>query len=351
MTPKKTSAGTGALRAEQWASVSDEALLEMRVRDLGLRIAGSPLEPLIARLYRELAERGITFRPPCYLADEWFCPDKVPIIGIPFVLAHQRLRHIEFKMMFEVEGGDEASCLRLLRHESGHAVNYAYRLYRRTRWRELFGAFSTPYGNTYESRPYSRRYVVHLRDSYAQSHPDEDFAETFAVWLAPDSRWEDRYAGWPAMHKLRYVDRLMREIGPKPPRVTARETPWSSARMTSTLRVHYDRKRRGLKDDFPGYYDAHLERLFGPVSGGTTTEKASRFLKRYRRQVVDSVAAWTGQRKYDLYQLINKLGVRCDALGLVVEQNEGPTKLADVAAFITAVSSRVFRPGAEKGRK
>ena len=110
-------------KAIDWKKLTDEELMQMRVRDFNLQIQGSALEPLIERLYDELASKGIRFQPPCYLADEWLCPDREPIIGIPFFLAHPRLKSIEKKMMYEVEGGTEKSFMKLLRHECGHALN------------------------------------------------------------------------------------------------------------------------------------------------------------------------------------------------------------------------------------
>ncbi|NKB24270.1 MAG: hypothetical protein GKR87_07845 [Kiritimatiellae bacterium] len=174
-----------------WANRSDEELLKIRICDFNLEIEGSELAPRIDKLYKELESKGIFFKPTCYLTTEWLCPDKIPMIGIPFCLAHPRLKQLERNMMLEVEGGTETTCIQLLRHEMGHAINYAYRLYRRTRWRELFGPFSTEYNeHNYYSRPYSKQYVLHLPDNYAQAHPDEDFAETFSVWLTPNLDWQ-----------------------------------------------------------------------------------------------------------------------------------------------------------------
>ena len=321
-----------------WQELPDEQLLQMRIRDLGLRIEGSPLEGPIARLYAELAGRGIGFHPPCYLADEWFCPDKVPIIGVGFFLAHPRLRKLEKKMMLEVEGGTEAGCMKLLRHEAGHAVNYAYRLYRRTRWRELFGPFSANYSDQYDPRPYSKRYVNHLRDNYAQAHPDEDFAETFAVWLATGQAWKQKYRDWPAIKKLQYVDHVMARIGPTPPPVTTRQTPYSAERMTSTLAAYYQRKRRYKGEDFPGYYDPALQRLFADGNG----EKASAFLRRWRRQATNSVAVWTGERRIDIDRLLGQLIRRCDALQLHLGRPEGEMA-CELGAFVAAVMDNIHK--------
>ena len=329
-----------------WTTLPDEELLATRVRDLGLKIDGSPLEEPIAELYGELDAAGLAFRPPCYLADEWLCPDRVPIIGIPFFLAHPRLKKLEQKMMFEVEGGTVHACMQLLRHEAGHAINYAYRLYARTRWRELFGRFSAPYLNSYTYQPYSRRYVVHLPDNYAQAHPDEDFAETFAVWLDPASRWRDRYAEWPALRKLEYVDRVMQGLRGAPPLVRASQTPWSAARMRSTLAAFYERRRRVLGQEFPGYYDGVLRKIFRTGGEG---EPAPRFLRRNRETIMNSVARWTGHRKYDVHSLIAKLVRRCDALGLRVAAHEKDT-LVETAVLICAVASKTAAVDEEGSR-
>jgi len=330
----------GTLRPEQWESLPDEELLRIRVRDLGLQIAGSPLEPRVQQLYAELDARGIQFHPPCYLADEWMCPDKVPLIGIPFYLAHRRLSQLQETIMLEVEGGTEAWCMKLLRHEAGHAINYAYMLYRRTRWRELFGPFSAPYTDSYARQPYSKRYVINLDGNYAQAHPDEDFAETFAVCITADGDWRERYKGRPVMRKLLYVDRLIGQIGPAPPLVTTHEELNPASRMTSTLGAYYDRMKRSLGEGFPGFYDPGIQRLFAGAGGAQKGEKASAFLRRWRKKIIDSVCMWTGDRKFDVNELLNLLIRRCGAMGLYLKKSESET-LAEVVAFVTAVMNKI----------
>ena len=333
---------TRARKTYGWEDLPDEDLLQVRIRDLKLQISGSSIEPFVEQLSSELAAQGITYRPTCYLADEWLTPDKIPTVGIPFCLAHPRLRQIEQKMMYEVEGGADHIFMRLLRHECGHAINYAYQLYRRTRWRELFGLFSTPYSNSYSYQPYSRRYVIHIEDSYAQSHPDEDFAETFAVWLTPDSRWQEKYKGWPVLRKLNYVDRVMRSIAEKPPVTEFRgRPPYSAARMTSTLAAHYERKRRALGSEFQGYYDDSLRDLFTDGCPGRSAVKAGRLLRGHRSQLVRHVTRWTGHRKFDIHQLLNRLANRCDALDLYATASE-QENLIGLTSMLTAIASNTL---------
>ena len=147
------------------------------------------------------ATRGIAFRPPVYLSDQWGCPDGTPLIGVPFYLADARLERIEAEHVGGVESDDEA--MRYLRHEAGHAINYAFRLYERAGIRARCSAtYARPYRERYRADPLSRAHVRHILGWYAQKHPDEDFAETFAVWLTPGLDWRTEYAGWPALAKL-----------------------------------------------------------------------------------------------------------------------------------------------------
>ena len=167
-----------------WASLPDNDLLRLRLKDLKVTVEGTWLEGCLEDLYDELAQRGLRIRPHAWMSNEWFSPDDTPGIAIPFYLAHPRLMRLERKMMIDVEGSTVPECMRILRHEAGHVVQASYRLQRRRRWQELFGPSSTRYPQYYRPNPASRRYVYHLPLWYAQSHPDEDFAETFAVWLA-----------------------------------------------------------------------------------------------------------------------------------------------------------------------
>ncbi|MCK5344322.1 MAG: hypothetical protein KAR20_13000, partial [Candidatus Heimdallarchaeota archaeon] len=133
---------------------TEEQLLNFRIRDLPISIADSWLKECVEQLYSELEAKGIQFKPECYLADEWLAPDLEPVVGIPFFLAHPVLMKLERKIMLDVEGGTKQWCMKLLRHETGHAINYAYRLFNRKKWKETFGHFHQEYPDTYKYRPY-----------------------------------------------------------------------------------------------------------------------------------------------------------------------------------------------------
>src|SRR6185312_8886834 len=239
-----------------WVSLKDEEMLALRICDLGVRLQGSELEPRVNQLFEDLAARGVTLRPDCYLGDEWFSPTGVPAIAIPFYLAHPRLKTLEMHLMMEVEGGTPQWCQMLLRHECGHAVDHAYKLSSRKDWRAVFGSPEAEYTpETYTPRPYSKSFVQHLPNWYAQAHPEEDFAETFAVWLASEpAAWRERYRGWKALEKLEYVALLMQEIaGAAPPRMPRGGRLSRASKLRKTLTRHYAARRKLWAEDFPDF--------------------------------------------------------------------------------------------------
>ena len=303
-----------------WADLEDEELLDWRMCDLGLRIEGTILEERIERLHEELEYRGLEFRPHYYLADEWFSPDGVPGIAIPFYLAHPRLMRLERKQMLEVEGGPEEWCMKILRHEAGHVFDTAYRLHRRPEYRELFGRYSAPYPKRYKAKPYSKSYVLHLEPWYAQAHPAEDFAETFAVWLKPRSRWRSHYEDWPAIKKLEYVDELMTEIRGTRPKGISREHVDSLKDLKKTLRKHYQQKRDRYGLDHPKFYDRDLRRLFSDAPEHSRCPTAAGFLGRIRADIRQVVAHWTGEYQYTIDQVLGDMIKRCRELKLRVNR-------------------------------
>jgi len=310
-----------------WAGWSDEQLLDLRLCDLGVRITGSRLEPCIRQLLRELRARHLHFRPHFWLSEEWFGPDGVPGIAVAFYLAHPRLMRLEQSQMLEVEGGTPEWCMRILRHEAGHAIENAYRLRRRRRRIKLFGKSSQSYPEFYTPRPYSRSFVLHLDQWYAQSHPDEDFAETFAVWLNPNSMWRKRYAGWPALKKLLYVDEVMGELAGKAPAVTSRRRVEPLSSLRKTLREHYAEKRTLYGVDYPKFYDRDLRRLFSDRPEHARNASAARFLSGIRKEARRRVAHWTGAYQYTIDQVLSDIIDRCRTLKLRLAAAPEKTKV------------------------
>jgi len=327
-----------------WAAATDAELLEIRMCDLGVSIEGTDLEERIAQVNADLEIRGLAFRPYYWLSDEWFTPDGVPGIAIPFYLAHPRLAKLELAQMLEVEGGDPESCLRILRHEIGHAIDNAYQLRRRTTRRRLFGTPATPYPEYYTPKPYSKSFVQHLDHWYAQSHPDEDFAETFAVWLDPQSMWAARYAGWPAERKLEYVDRLMRAIAGTRPRVKSTRCVDPLSRLRKTLADHYQKKREHYGLDHPDFYDSDLRNLFSDAPDYVKSPSAARFVRRIRKEARSTVASFTDSYQYTIDQLLEKIIERCRELNLRLTDSEESTK-ADFLVFLTVQTMNYLHSG------
>jgi hypothetical protein len=301
-----------------WERLSDDQLLSLRFCDLHLTIEGTDLEMAIERLYRELATRGIRFRPHCWLAQEWFSPDGVPGIAIPFYLAHRRLISIERRFMREVEGGNRNWLMRILRHEAGHAIDSAYRLRRRRQWRDVFGPASLPYPDTYRPRPGSRRFVQHLGAWYAQAHPTEDFAETFAVWLKPNSPWRREYLGWPAFAKLEYIDGLAAEIGDVKPPVADRTRIEDVADEVRTLRQHYEDKLARYRMPRRSGADELLLKVFTTAPRRRSAPKAASVLRELRNPLRQQIVRSGAFSEYLVHQVLRLMVDRCEGLDLYV---------------------------------
>lgn len=305
-------------RSVAWEKLSDDQLLSLRFCDLKLTIQGTELQDGIDRLYRELSMRGIRFRPHCWLAQEWFSPDGIPGIAIPFYLAHKRLVSLERRFMREAEGGNRNWLMRILRHEAGHAVDSAYRLRRLKSWRSVFGPASLPYPDTYRPRPGSRRFVQHLGAWYAQAHPTEDFAETFAVWLKPNSPWRREYQGWPAYAKLEFIDQLARDIGQRKPLIADRSTIEDVTQETGTLREHYEQKLARYRLPRRSGADELLLKVFTTVPRTRRSPKAASVLREMRvplRQQIQRSGAFS---EYLVHQVMRLMIQRCENLGLYV---------------------------------
>jgi hypothetical protein len=317
-------------------------MLEKRISELGLTIESSSLHPPVQQLYRELERKKIMkFRPPCYLSDEWGCPSGEPVIGIPFYLANPELSSLE-KDVNDLEDAHEI--MMYLRHEAGHAFNYAYRLHRTPQWKELFGSFRRPYRDNYRPVPFSRNFVRHLAGWYAQKHPDEDFAETFAVWLTPGSGWRKRYKGWGALTKLRYMDRIARELGGIDP-VRRRGVPDVTVdEMDSTVAEFYRRSTIEVPlGDLA--LDTDLRDIFNASKRRKTATPAHGLLKQHRKTIVDKIAYWTGAQRPLIRKLIDVIEQKTGELKLFTDRGREPEYLTNITVYATALAMNYMNRG------
>lgn len=320
---------------KNWDKLKESEILNLRFCDLGLKIKGSKLEPLIQSLYEELSNKGINFKPHVWISDEWFSPDGVPGFAVPFYLTHPRLTKLQKKMFLDAEGASERHCLKLLRHEAAHALDNAFRLRRLKKRQQIFGLSSTPYPEAYSPQAYSKKYVINLNSWYAQSHPDEDWAETFAVWLNPKVDWESRYRNWPALEKLYYMDEVMESIAKKTAPVKNKEKIADITKSKKKLYTYYDQKKEELGLENPYYLDPVLSKLFSSQPKYEKNGLAARFLRKERGHIIPPVAKWTGQYKYTISLILEEIITSCDEKKLYLTKNKKNTRM-DLVGMLTA---------------
>ena len=339
-----THSNSAAAKRRRWARLPDDRLLDVRLCDLGLTVERSALQRRVQRLHEELDERGLRFRPHVWLSTEWFSPDGIPGIAAPFYLAHPRLTRLEEKFLLHVEGATHAQCMKILRHEAGHAISTAFRLHRRRAFRDAFGAVTRPYPDIYKPRPASRHHVHNLDWWYAQAHPAEDFAETFAVWLKPDSRWRSRYAHWPALRKLETVDAMMHEIAGQAPPVRSRKRYESIATLKTTVRAYLEEKQRRYAGTGADAFDTELRKLFSDDPAHAHRPTAASLLRRMRPELRDSVSRWTSAHPYTTDQVVRDMADRCKQLKLRLTCDERRAR-AEVHLMILAQTMKYLHGG------
>jgi hypothetical protein len=311
-----------------------KSVLSRRICDLPLKIEGTHLETLIAQLYLELEKAGISFKPGTYLSDGWGCPNLIPVIGIPFYLVDPVLCKLKVQMT-GLEAEDDAEVMMILRHEAGHAFNYAHRTFNSPEWEEIFGGFSLPYKQAYKALPFSAQFVRHVPGWYVQKHPDEDFAETFAVWLTPESNWRKRYADTPALAKLLYIDKVAGKYGKQLPVITDGKLDSPLSEMTMTLASWYMEQEEGHNSSITLHkiINQDLMRLF-PASEG---QPVADVLRGSRRQLIRDIHYWTGIDRDTLVTLVNELLDRIQLLELKIKADQTTTMIGNVSVFITTL--------------
>lgn len=333
-------------QAHPWAKYSDDQLLKVRICDLNIELKGSAIEAYINQLYQELEAKGLAFRPKVYFGDEWFSPEGVPAISVPFYFAHARLTELEKSIILEVEGGVAEYFMKLLRHEAGHCFDHAYQFSKRPKWKKIFGSSAQEYHpETYRPRPYSRGFVRNLDNWYAQAHPDEDFAETFAVWLDPQSDWKNKYKKWPkVLSKLEFIDLLAKQSQKKKPRkAKSKDFIYSSDRLRRTLEKYYQKRKKDHAEDYPNFYDDDLKKIFnGDSKLPKKKYSAELFMKKNQKEIVKHLGYWTKEKKYTIQMLLKRLAARCKETDLRLGKSETETRLQVVTYLTTLIMSYLF---------
>jgi hypothetical protein len=317
-------------------------LLSRRICDLVLKIPGGRLDLYIQQLYQELENAGVNFKPKTYLSDEWGCPQGVPVIGIPFYLADPELFQLE-RQFSAIEPENETETMMFLRHEAGHAFNYAYLLYRKAEWLKVFGKYSQPYVEEYKPVPFSARFVHNVPGWYAQKHPDDDFAETFAVWLTPGSDWANKYEATPALTKLLYIEKIVARFGRRPPIVTDEQLDRPVEELTMTLGDWYESNRQmGHRHlDLHPIIEQDLQKLFPENEG----QKVAPILQNHQLKLIREINYWTGIDRHTLDSLFNEITEKTRTLDLKVSPDQCANRMQAAAVFLTALAMNYQRSG------
>lgn len=320
-------------------------VLQKRISDFDLRIEGRPIGKVIERFRAELDACELRqVRPVFYLTDGWGVPEGTVAIGLPFYLADDALRQVQQRRGGMVEGESDEDILRYLRHEMGHVVNYAYRLYATEEWTQLFGPMSRPYLEEYKVVPFSPDFVRHLPGGYAQKHPDEDWAETFALWMTPELDWRALYADAPgALRKLEYCDRVVREVRTRAPEVTDATLDVEAKDLDVTVQEYYDGFDLGPAA-VPKSLDGDLAVIFArpPVVDDAGVRgrvgDAATLLRRQSDELARSVYRWTGVDPALLAPLIEHFAKRARELKLTYALASRDEVLIELAGCLTTLA-------------
>lgn len=311
-------------KSYSWANLPDKELLELRFCDLGLTIEGSKLEPLVETLYKELRHKNINFKPHVWISEDWFSMDGIPGIAVPFYIVHKRLSQLYKKFGLEPEGYESFEALKLLRHESGHAIDNAFKLRLIRQRQKLFGLSSTEYPESYIPYKDATHFVSHLNPWYAQAHPDEDWAETFATWLTPNSNWKKVYKDSQALVKLYFMDEVMKNLKGKLPLVQKTQQPGDICNSRRKLKTFFNEKLESLKTEVTICWMSAVGHLFGLKKQINTNKSilARQFINKNKVDFSKKIALWTGHNSYTILQNLNEIELLCEDLYLVNSYKE-----------------------------
>lgn len=327
-------------------------ILTTPINRLGYTIEGTFLEEAIRITRRDMKRVGISrLKPLFYLSNGYGCIEGVPNIALSFVDCNELISELNDE--YRQYRYSQQEIIDTVRHEVGHAFCYAYKLFRTAEFRRIFkvkGHFfrTYPATNRYINRvnPWSKEYVNPGGDHYAQKHPDDDFAETFMVWIKPRYNWRKNYKSKPgALRKLEYVERVVKKYGRTPPLVESDEDfiyePIENLNMTVAkfMKANVARYRRRAT----GFVDSHMKNMFlkrPSYNNGRpakTHQRAHRFLSANRRILTPRIADWVGIERHIVGTVMGKLVTRTHTLDLWHRRDESDRRLIEVSAYIAAL--------------
>jgi len=326
-------------------------LLTTPLNRLGLNIEASCLADAVRLGLADLKRVGINkLQPHFYLSTGYGTVAGTTSIALGFYDCDDLLRELNREHRgFEYSDEDRVN---LVRHELGHAFSYAYKLYRRKDFREMFNVrgnyFNTyPVTNRYIERanPWSRDYVNPGGDHYAQKHPDDDFAETFCVWLTPRHNWRRVYRLYPgALRKLEYVDQIVKELRRQAPVIDQAPNEFEALAEDSQTLAHFLRVRstQPYRRRATGFIDSDLFELFWQSPAQRDERRRQRdyvladnFMRKHKRNIVLQVSRWVGTDELVVRDLLDKCSARARALDLWVRKDVREKKLVEFTSFVS----------------
>lgn len=328
-----------------WEKLSDHELLDLRFCDLELKIEGSRIEPVIHTLYSELEQKKLMFKPHVWISEDWFAIDGIPGIAVPFYILHKKLSQLCKKMQLEDEGYNKKDAIKLLRHEAGHAIDNAYKLRLSRQRQKLFGFSKTSYPETYAPQFESSNYVTHLNPWYAQAHPDEDWAESFAIWLTPNSNWKKIYTGTVAIKKLEFIDQLMKTIENKQPLVQKLNQPGDISISRRKLKTFFTNKSESLNSDHNLNLLPMLNFIFSIEKKHKQLKRADKFIKEHKDILSKKISFWTGHNSFTIHLILSKIIKTCSEHNMHLMKSEKDTLMELMAMLATQTHhSTIFSP-------
>ncbi len=167
-----------------------QEVFQTPICDLTLSFEGNGLATAMNALRDEVRAKGLQFWPNWYFGDDDFwTTDRAISVNVPWFLGDDIVRLAVASRGTQYTDDD---LLRILRHEYAHALLYAFEGWKHWHWVQAFGDFDKEYTEDWEpDASKDADFVAHLDRPgtggllhYAQKHPDEDWAETFATWIS-----------------------------------------------------------------------------------------------------------------------------------------------------------------------
>lgn len=312
----------------KFEGLNQDEILALKLKQLKVDISGSWVEPLIKQVFEELESFGLKWRPHIWVSNEWFCPDGVPGVAIPFYLLSKKLIKMEKENVGFIEGHTDISFLKLFRHEVGHAFDNAFKLRNKHLRQSIFGSSKLEYKKYYSPKKYSTSYVKHLPLNYAQAHPDEDFAETFAFVISGKHNKKFNQS-LIVRKKINFILQSLDSAKRSRPKLNNKYKFEELNHDQRTLKSYYRQRRKDLN-----ITNINTKDFLQSFSDDPSEYQASKYLLARMKEIKSEVAEHVGTRTYhldeivkDIYQNLNKKKL------YITDENKAELEIKDLIVY------------------